>query len=190
MMRTRGLTTVFPVALAVTLVAACSSASSAGSAAPSPTAAPSPATLPGPTPWPTGASTRPTSPDPIGSPTAVRPGEPWIVYAWFAADGHVRYLVRPDGTDSHRILEDIPAGLAHPDWSPDGKKLAFERAMGGDVVEVWTADADGTHAEKAIGCLQAPCLQIGHPAWSPDGSELAYVRIDTTPALGSSTERG
>jgi Tol biopolymer transport system component len=175
----------FAAVLTVTLVAAagCSSAGTS-SYATSASAVECATALSKPT-----ATVTPTStPNPSPTPMSVLAGEPWIVYVWFE-ETQALFLTRPDGTDVHRILEDISGKLAHPDWSPDGQKLAFEREMEGDGVEVWTAHADGTNAEKAIGCLQAPCLQIAHPAWSPDGSELAYTRIDTTPALGSSGDR-
>jgi Tol biopolymer transport system component len=128
-----------------------------------------------------------------GSPVpefVIRDGEPWILYQWVTdPPGNGLFLVRPDGTDKHRILTGLPAQLAHPDWSPDGRQLAFDIGVGGDVVEVWTAAADGSNAKKAIGCVQAPCLQVAYPAWSPDGSELAYVRIDHSDATGSSGDR-
>ncbi len=147
-----------------------SSSSIPGSNAPSPSVETSASVVPGP---------------------VVKDGEPWILYGWLTdPPGDGLYLVRPDGTDRHRILTDLPPRLAHSDWSPDGQQLAFDFGVGpGDLGEIWTADADGTNPKKAIGCLQDPCLQIAYPAWSPDGTELAYVRIDHSDATGSTEDR-
>jgi TolB protein len=95
-----------------------------------------------------------------------------------ADDGDGLYLVRPDGRDGHRIMTDQPARTYHPDWSPDGTRIAFERWLGNDVGEIWTANADGTDARKLLGCGGPPCLQVNSPAWSPDGTRMAVVRVD------------
>ncbi len=57
-------------------------------------------------------------------------------------------------------------GLA-PAFSPDGRRLAA--IVRGDV---WTLDADGTHARRLT---STPDVD-GAPAWSPDGRALAFTR--------------
>ena len=60
----------------------------------------------------------------------------------------------------HRVL---PVGYA-PAWSPDGARIAF--VTKGDL---WTADADGTHAVRIVKIAD-------QPAWSPNGRRLAFTR--------------
>jgi len=127
-------------------------------------------------------SSAPMSMTPSPSAVAVVPGEPWILYQWMAGGGDGLYLVRPDGTAGHRILADLPPQVYHPEWSPDGKVIAF--ALGQDNGEIWTANADGTDAKKLVGCDKAPCQWVDSVAWSPDGTKLAYVRFDDPAVKG------
>ena len=57
----------------------------------------------------------------------------------------------------------LPVGYA-PAWSPDGARIAF--VTKGDL---WTADADGTHAARIV-------RDADQPAWSPNGRRLAFTR--------------
>jgi hypothetical protein len=61
---------------------------------------------------------------------------------------------------AHRVL---PVGYA-PAWSPDGARLAY--VTRGDL---WTADADGTHAARIV-------ADGDQPSWSPNGRRLAFTR--------------
>ena len=56
-----------------------------------------------------------------------------------------------------------------PQYSPDGKKIAFEGDRSG-YEEIWICDPDGSNA------VQATHLQrfSGSPRWSPDGRSLAF----------------
>jgi Tol biopolymer transport system component len=135
---------VVPVAAAM-LVGACSSASPANSVPPS-------------------QSGFPASPSP-SAPTPVLPDEPWIAYSTIVDTGMVTYLVRPNGTDAHQIMVDTPGEVKHPDWSPDGLRLAVSIDD-----SIWVTDADGSHAQLARG---GGCCDF--PAWSPDGTKLAFT---------------
>jgi dipeptidyl aminopeptidase/acylaminoacyl peptidase len=56
--------------------------------------------------------------------------------------------------------------VSDPQWSPDGRRLAFVREE-----EIWVVDADGTRLVKVIG-------EPGKgrsPRWSPDGHRLAFL---------------
>ena len=52
-----------------------------------------------------------------------------------------------------------------PNWSPDGKKIAFESASGG----IYTMNPDGSNRTLAI-------AGGDQPDWSPDGTKIAYRR--------------
>jgi Tol biopolymer transport system component len=109
-------------------------------------------------------------------------------------------LGRPDGTD--RIVKSLADGSGatvvspactgaclsddDPTYSPDGKKIAFERAFGPVVnenparVAIFTMNADGSHLTQLTGKSTATNTADSQPQWSPDGTEIAFVRTNTT----------
>ena len=115
---------------------------------------------------------------------AVAAGEAWIAYqsdrGYYSdlGEGDGIYLMRPDGTDAHELLPDATYGVYHPDWSPDGSRIAFDAETGGGN-EVWVVDADGTDATvlvaRSTDC-ELSCGDVALPARSPDGLSMAFVR--------------
>jgi Tol biopolymer transport system component/DNA-binding winged helix-turn-helix (wHTH) protein len=57
-----------------------------------------------------------------------------------------------------------------PQYTPDGRKLAFESNRSG-TFEIWTADSDGSHPVQ-ITHFGGP--HTGTPRWSPDGRKLTF----------------
>lgn len=97
--------------------------------------------------------------------------------------GHDRlWVVDLTTGDRHSIAEPEPVALAHPDWSPDGRRLAYERrAVRDEVIErfdlsapprqIWQADADG----RPLGAVYGGDGRVGYmPIWSPIGDRLAF----------------
>jgi dipeptidyl aminopeptidase/acylaminoacyl peptidase len=58
-----------------------------------------------------------------------------------------------------------------PAWSPDGRQIAFESDLDGDM-EIFVMDADGS----AVRQITANALHDEGPAWSPDGTRFAFTR--------------
>ena len=59
-----------------------------------------------------------------------------------------------------------------PDYSPDGRRIAFSSMRGGGRPEVWLANADATNP---IQLTRGPGKWQGSPAWSPDGRQIAFT---------------
>jgi Tol biopolymer transport system component len=58
-----------------------------------------------------------------------------------------------------------------PDYSPDGKRLAFASNRSGDE-EIWIADSDGSNAVQATSMKGPLCA---NPRWSPDGTRILFT---------------
>ena len=155
------------IAAAVMLVAAgCASVSTA----PSPIVPASTTSYPGPT---AAASSGRTS-----GAIAVRDGEPWVLFAWYLPGKNTKdlFLARPDGTDAHAILTDMPGERIGPVWAPDGRRFAFaDSDESTPLGSIWTANADGSGAVLLTNGGGACPDGISHPAWSPDGSRLSVI---------------
>ena len=106
---------------------------------------------------------------PAWSPT----GE-WIAYYAGGPDGEGLYLIRPDGSETHRIL----AGDAeYPAWSPDGRELVFmslgfPAGSSSNDYDIYVVAVDGGNLHR----LTELSGEDGWPAWSHDGTHIAYTR--------------
>ncbi|MEO8273764.1 MAG: hypothetical protein ABI620_06835, partial [Chloroflexota bacterium] len=102
----------------------------------------------------------------------VRDGESWIAFQWLAGNGDGIFLIRADGTGRHQIAAAAGKEQIHPDWSPDGSKLAFTAfTPGGD--RLWQVNADGTDGRELVAC-NLPCNFIEFADWASDGSAIYY----------------
>jgi Tol biopolymer transport system component len=129
------------------------------------------------------------SPEPSVAPPAtaypVLAGEPWIVHMSNTAGGGTDriFLMRPDGSDRQQLVTGLDGEQEHPDWSPDGSLIAFDRHYrdparpGLDLMDVWVMNADGSDPRRVAWC-EAPCYQLTYPSWSPDGRSLVVSRFD------------
>ncbi len=57
-----------------------------------------------------------------------------------------------------------------PQYSPDGRRIAFESDRGGNL-EIWVCDAEGGSCSALTSMGSA---FTGTPGWSPDGKQVAY----------------
>ena len=62
-----------------------------------------------------------------------------------------------------------------PDWSPDGKRIVFQRgrSVDGGPWTLWTVSSDGSGAKRRSPA-RGRCLDESSPSFSPDGSQIAF----------------
>ena len=74
-------------------------------------------------------------------------------------------VVRPDGSGLRKLTRDRRD--RSPAWSPDGRRLAFNRGR-----DIYVIRADG----RGLVRLTQGRAADGQPAWSPDGRSIAFIR--------------
>ncbi len=75
------------------------------------------------------------------------------------------FVMNADGTNPVRLTEDARFNWS-PSWSPDGKRIAFVRAMHDDITDcdIYVMYADGT---GLVNLTQTPGVGEFHPSWKP-----------------------
>ena len=130
----------------------------------------------------------PEHPDTSKNLTNAANGEHNVDPAWSPTDGKVLafYSDRASGPGIYTIdptssspsaptkLFDLTVNIDDPDsvepeWSPDGKKIAYDNGTGGISVFDTTAAASATNPKVLI-------TEAAHAAWSPDGTKIAVLR--------------
>jgi Tol biopolymer transport system component len=88
------------------------------------------------------------------------------------------YSVRTNGSNLTR-LTNLPGYPAHPVWSPDGSRIAFETSGVGEDDKVYAMRADGSE----LTLLRSGPSGTGpsFPLWSPDGTEIVVLTTPGTP---------
>jgi len=118
----------------------------------------------------------PTSALAAGPAQATFPGhDGLIVFAADVGSGHELYTVRPDGSGLRRITH-VTGDAVNPDWSPDGRRIAFELGRPDDAgCAIVVMDADGSHMRNLTGRRNGCEAQ---PSFTPDGRHLVFERFD------------
>jgi TolB protein len=127
---------------------------------------------------------------------AARPADRLVFERIDSATGKIGlYTMRPDGSGL-RAITSPGAGEDRdslPDWSPDGRRIAFERALGPlpsagppPVVGIFVMDADGSHVRQLTQLQPGSGTEDHSPSWSPDGRRIAFMRANTAAPIGAS----
>jgi Tol biopolymer transport system component len=100
--------------------------------------------------------------------------------------------INPDGTGLVNLTPDSPHADAHPSWSPDGAKIAFDSTREDANFEIYVMNADGTGVQRLT---TSPGADFD-PSWSPDGTRIVFasrrtgdLEIFTMNADGSQVEQ-
>jgi Tol biopolymer transport system component/DNA-binding winged helix-turn-helix (wHTH) protein len=80
-------------------------------------------------------------------------------------------IYRMEAKGGARAVAQSPSFDGSPEFSPDGKRIAFCSRRSNDRMDVWVADADGS---AAVQLTQGPGKWQCAPAWSPDGHQIAF----------------
>ena len=83
------------------------------------------------------------------------------------------YVMDDDGSNVQRLTAEW--SNSWPEWSPDGKQIAFHRYMGNDprglqIIDIYIINRDGTGEHR----LTDEVAVDSHPTWSPDGKDIAF----------------
>ena len=85
----------------------------------------------------------------------------------YVADNQVFTMAAGGG--GVRQLTNDPVGAGHPDWSPDGRSIAYD--SGGHFLTVAAADGSGAHTVTTD-------ISVSDPSWSPDAKTLAFSGVE------------
>jgi Tol biopolymer transport system component len=80
-------------------------------------------------------------------------------------------------------VPDLAGSEIHPDWSPDGQRLAFVHITPSGLSELWLVNADGGDDERLLMC-DLPCNSFGYPDWDADGTAI-YFGQDADASVGA-----
>jgi Tol biopolymer transport system component len=103
--------------------------------------------------------------------------------------GRIAFVNRPNSVNEIYLMDvdalgagSVPTKLTtdadqenYPSWSPDGKRVAYQRDFNGSAIYVISADGTGQQRLSPT-----PGLDVT-PSWSPDGSQIVYARLRAAP---------
>jgi TolB protein len=105
------------------------------------------------------------------------------------AAGEIAFVARPDSVNHIFLMGISAAGVGsnparltqhteaenYPSWSPDGKRLVYQRDYNGSAVYVINADGSGEQRLSPTPGFDAT------PSWSADGTQIVYTRLLAVP---------
>jgi len=114
-------------------------------------------------------------PDKFAESPSWEPDDSQIVYTVRFTDGHPQlWIMKANGGNQHRLLDDPSYGNAAGAFSPDGRSLLFSRCDGSGDCGIYHVKIDGTGL-TALTKIQ-PGVVDTSPAYSTDGRKIAFER--------------
>jgi TolB protein len=96
-----------------------------------------------------------------------------IAFRRWLDDAHTRgaiFTVRTDGTGERQLTDPASGADDYPDWSPDGRHIAYQHCAELEPCSVWIVDADGGEPRQVrFHCRLKGDCDASAPAWTPDG---------------------
>jgi nickel/cobalt transporter (NicO) family protein len=105
-----------------------------------------------------------------------------ILYTVLNMDGESSiWGINPDGTNAHQVLDCPQAQCGGPEWSPDHKKLFYERhdysqTAALSIFSIWWLDLASGQTQPVFQDQAFPSFA---PRFSPDGQWLSYISPST-----------
>jgi dipeptidyl aminopeptidase/acylaminoacyl peptidase len=104
----------------------------------------------------------------LGQHLTISPGGDRLIYSNFTWEGDIWQLNLMENTAPVRLIASTVEDLM-PQFSPDGKKIAFLSNRSGNLA-LWVAESNGASAMAL-----APAALKNPPSWAPDGQQIAYT---------------
>ena len=118
------------------------------------------------------------------SPVSTRNGQ--IVFRRYFNDDQTKgavFTMNPDGSHVRQVTHP-PKGWRDnvPAWSPDGKRIVFERFKSDDSTSrIMVVNPDTGNTRAVVPCTGQRCVLAIDPYFSPDGHSIAYARTVAPP---------
>ena len=103
----------------------------------------------------------------------------WLAYSTFP-DG-ILWRSRVDGTQKLQLTSTVPIFAGSPQWSPDGKQIAFAGGDPDHPGHLYVISADG----GAPHLLPGAESNAAFPSWMPDGVSILFLASEGTGLAGS-----
>jgi TolB protein len=103
------------------------------------------------------------------------PDGEWIAFSNFPLSGDDRasvHLIRPDGTDRHRLTPLHLRGFL-PDWRPDGARIVFTSNAGVPHSSIYTIRPDGSAIRRLTRGREV--IEDLHATYSPGGGRIIFA---------------
>jgi Tol biopolymer transport system component len=97
----------------------------------------------------------------------------WVTYVTYPES--LIWKSRIDGTQRQQLTVP-PLQAAAPQWSPNGRQIAFHGKMPGEKDHLYVIPAEGGSPE-AITTSSAAQPAAGAPTWSPDGNSVIFFEL-------------
>src|SRR3984957_14287304 len=97
------------------------------------------------------------------------------------------FTVGTDGTGEQQVTPPPPGTIDdQPDWSPDGKLIAFERCSDAVGCQAFTVAASGGPVRQVhVRCRVGGACDVTAPVWTPDGRLVVVLAQGREKANGS-----
>ena len=98
-------------------------------------------------------------------------------------DNELKHSINVIDLESGKIKKISDFGVNFPDWSPDGKQIAYSgiSVLGKTGSNLWIMDADGGRPRELLPQLPLGEVLIdrgGYPRWSPNGKQILHGQYE------------